>query len=62
MTREKSSIIDKLEMLKFFNQRAGRELWNDKPYEVQEQDIKDANEILNMAIQVIKQEKINELN
>lgn len=34
--------LDILEKFKFFQgQRAGRELWNDKPKEVQDQDIKD---------------------
>lgn len=33
-------IIDILDKMDFFEgQRAGRELWNDKPFEVQEQDI-----------------------
>lgn len=34
--------LDILEKFKFFQgQRAGRELWNDKPKEIQDQDIKD---------------------
>ena len=32
-------ILDKMDF--FQGQRAGRELWNDKPFEVQEQDIAD---------------------
>ena len=33
-------VIDILDKMDFFQgQRAGRELWNDKPFEVQEQDI-----------------------
>ncbi|MBQ7314384.1 MAG: hypothetical protein IJW83_00025 [Clostridia bacterium] len=33
-------VIDLLDKMNFFQgQRAGRELWNDKPFEVQEQDI-----------------------
>ena len=33
-------VIDILDKMDFFEgQRAGRELWNDKPFEVQEQDI-----------------------
>ena len=39
-------IIDGLEMLEFFNQRAGRELWMDKPKDIQEADMKRAQEIL----------------
>ena len=38
----KEQAIDILDKFDFFQgQRAGRELWNDKPYEVQEEDIKD---------------------
>ena len=38
----KEQAIDILDKFDFFQgQRAGRELWNDKPFEVQEQDIKD---------------------
>ena len=37
----KEQAIDILDKFDFFQgQRAGRELWNDKPYEVQEEDIK----------------------
>ena len=37
----KGQAIDILDKFDFFQgQRAGRELWNDKPYEVQEEDIK----------------------
>lgn len=39
--------IDYLEQLIFFNQRAGRELWADKPREIQDKDIKNANDKLN---------------
>ena len=52
----KEEIIDGLEMLKFFNQRAGRELWNDKPKEVQDKDIAKAEEILQSAISELKGE------
>ncbi len=34
-------IIDKQD---FFNDRAGRELWNDKPKEIQDEDIRNAHE------------------
>ena len=54
MSREE--IIDGLEMLKFFNQRAGRELWNDKSKEVQDKDIAKAEEILQSAITELKGE------
>ena len=39
-------IIDGIEMIEFFNQRAGRELWMDKPKDIQEKDMKRAQEIL----------------
>lgn len=45
-----SRIIEGLEMLLFFNQRAGRELWANKPKEVQDADIEKADEILTLAI------------
>ena len=36
----KDQAIDIVEKFNFFyGQRAGRELWNDKPFEVQEKDI-----------------------
>ena len=38
----KEQALDILDKLDFFGgQRAGRELWNDKPHDVQEQDISD---------------------
>lgn len=53
-TADDENIIDKLEMLRFFNQRAGRELWADKKKEVQDKDIENADRILNNAIDLIK--------
>ena len=44
-TREVYGILDKWEM--FFGQRAGRELWAEKPTEVQNKDIEDFNRDLN---------------
>lgn len=55
MNREK--IIDGLEMLRFFNQRAGRELWADKPHDVQEQDILNADMIYASAISLLKKQE-----
>ena len=52
----KQEIIDGLEMLLFFNQRAGRELWNDKLKEIQDKDIAKAEEILQNAIKELKGE------
>lgn len=40
-TSEVLEILDKMEM--FQGQRAGRELWSDKPTEVQEQDLTNFN-------------------
>ena len=39
-------IIDGIEMIEFFNQRAGRELWMDKPKDIQDADILKEQEIL----------------
>ncbi len=39
-------IIDGIEMIEFFNQRAGRELWFNKPKEIQDADIQKEQEIL----------------
>ena len=41
---ERNEAVDILAKMKFFQgQRAGRELWNDKPVEVQEQDLENFN-------------------
>lgn len=48
-------VVDGLEMLRFFNQRAGRELWSDKPHDVQEQDISNADMIYASAIALLKE-------
>ena len=52
MTNEE--IIDGLEMLLFFNQRAGRELWGDKSKDIQDKDIENADNILKHAITALK--------
>lgn len=42
--QEKNKALEILDKLSFFGgQRAGRELWNDKPREVQDKDIADFN-------------------
>ena len=46
-------LIDKREMLRFFNERAGRELWQEKDKEIQDADIKNADEILSAAISAL---------
>ena len=51
----KNEIIDKLEMLIFFNQRSGRELWSEKPVNVQNEDIANAEMILRSAIELLKE-------
>ncbi len=47
-------LIDKLDKLRFFNQRAGRELWQDKPVYIQNLDIADVEETLTEAINYIR--------
>ena len=49
----KEELIDGLEMLKFFNQRAGRELWQSKPKNIQDEDIERAEKILTAAMEEI---------
>ena len=50
-------VIDGLERLRFFNQRAGRELWGDKPHDVQEQDIASADMVYADAIKLLKSQQ-----
>ena len=50
-------IMDGLERLRFFNQRAGRELWADKPKEVQEQDIANADKVYSDALELLKEQR-----
>ncbi|WP_162610595.1 hypothetical protein [Blautia sp. An249] len=45
-------ILDKWQF--FYGQRAGRELWNDKSKEVQEQDIADFNRDIEYLRSVLK--------
>ena len=49
--------IDGLERLRFFNQRAGRELWGDKPHDVQEEDIASADAVYADAIELLKEQQ-----
>lgn len=51
---EEEIIIDHLEGMLFFNQRAGRELWFDKPKGLQERDIARAERYLQEAIDYIR--------
>ena len=54
---DREKVIDGLEMLRFFNQRAGRELWADKPHDIQEMDIANADAIFAHAITLLKEQK-----
>jgi len=54
---DREKVIDGLEMLRFFNQRAGRELWADKPHDVQETDIANADAIFADAIAMLKEQE-----
>ena len=64
MTREEA-IIDILEKWGFFfGQRAGRELWGDKPKSVQDQDIADFNrdmEIVRAALRPVNREQVEKV-
>lgn len=52
-------IIDKQD---FFNDRAGRELWNDKPKEIQDEDIRNAHEDYEALKEyILNQPKVGEL-
>ena len=64
MKREEA-IIDILEKWSFFfGQRAGRELWGDKPKEVQDQDIADFNQDINTvrsALRPVSRERVEKV-
>lgn len=56
--------IDILDKMDFFQgQRAGRELWNDKPFEVQEQDIANFSRDISLVKEYItsQEQRITEL-
>lgn len=48
-----ASLRDRIEQAKFFNQRAGRELWQDKPKEVQNRDIESADKLYDALLKLI---------
>ena len=54
---DREKVIDGLERLRFFNQRAGRELWQDKPHDVQEVDIANADAVYADAIALLKEQQ-----
>ena len=49
-----AGLRDRIEQAKFFNQRAGRELWNDKPKDVQDRDIASAEKMYDELLTLIK--------
>lgn len=59
MDKRALDILDKWEF--FYGQRAGRELWNDKPREVQEWDIADFNRDIEYLRGALKDEKTDRL-
>ena len=53
ITREEA--IDIVERFDFFGgQRAGREIWNNKPFNVQEKDIADFSRDCNLLLEYLK--------
>lgn len=51
----KEQAIDILEKFDFFQgQRAGRELWNDKPKDIQDKDIEDFSRDCQLLIEYVK--------
>lgn len=48
-----ASLRDRIEQAQFFNQRAGRELWNDKPKDVQERDIESSDKLYDALLKLI---------
>lgn len=49
-----NNILDKLD---FFNQRAGRELWNEKPVEIQDVDIRNREEDIKFLKDLINRQQ-----
>jgi len=49
--------IEGLQRLRFFNQRAGRELWGDKPEDVQNMDIETADSVYGDALEIVMKMK-----
>lgn len=54
LPNEQGKLTDKLRQLRFFNQRAGRELWADKPREIQDKDIESAEKTIELAISALE--------
>ncbi len=49
-----AGLRDRIEQAKFFNQRAGRDLWNDKPKDVQDRDIASAEKLYDELLMLIE--------
>jgi hypothetical protein len=47
---------DRIEQAKFFNQRAGRKLWSEKPKDVQDRDIASAERLYDALLSLIKED------
>lgn len=59
MDNKLKECLDILAKMEFFNQRAGRELWFDKPKNIQDKDIENFNRDINTLREyILKQEKI----
>lgn len=61
----RNEVVDILAKMQFFQgQRAGRELWNDKPFEVKEKDLESFNKgietIRKYILQLEEKPKVNE--
>lgn len=63
-SKETNKCLDILDKMKFFNQRAGRELWFSKPKNIQDKDIENFNKDINtLKEHILKQiDRINHLN
>lgn len=63
-SKDANKCLDILDKMKFFNQRAGRELWFSKPKNIQDKDIENFNKDINTLKEyILKQiDKINHLN
>lgn len=48
-----ATLRDRIEQAKFVNQRAGRELWQEKPKEVQDRDIESADKMYDALLKLI---------
>lgn len=48
-----ATLRDRIEQEKFFNQRAGRELWQNKPKEVQDRDIASSDKLYDALLKLI---------